>query len=243
MRINQVARWAGCLLLGLSLFATVSATAQAEPPAPAGPAVVLYDQTLNIGSNFVDSSDWGSRYSSLISQAADDFIVPTSAIWKVTSVIASGAIVQSDGPGVLSLLVQFYSNSSSSAPATLLYSQTVPSGSISGLATGVFDVTLASQLTLGPGHYWLSVQARQDCPAGTSGNCKHWVWTESSVKSSLESDWQNPPNGFGSGCTTWKPRITVCHQPSDSTSPDLLFKLSGTSIPVASHLFLPVIYR
>ena len=240
MMLNQAARWAGSLLLAFSLFATPSATAQSEPPTSNTPAVTLYDQTNNAGANFVDSSDWGTHFTTVTSQAADDFVVPTSDIWRVTSVTVSGAIVESEGPGVLSLLVQFYSNSSGNSPATLMYSQTVPSGSIGGLGTGIFVVTLLAPITFGPGHYWFSVQARQAC---TSSSCKHWVWTERTVKSNLESVWQNPPNGFGSGCTTWKPRVTVCHQPNGSVNADLLFKLSGTLIPVASHLFLPVTYR
>jgi len=240
MKARRAARGAGGLLLALSLLAAGSATAQTEPGTITAPSVVLYDQTNNVGSNFVDSSDWGSHYPSVISQAADDFVVPTSSIWKVSGATASGAIVESEGPGVLSLLVQFYTNSSGNAPATRLYSQTVASGSIGGIATGVFAVTLASPVTFGPGHYWFTVQARQAC---TTSSCKHWVWTERTVKSNLESVWQNPPNGFGSGCITWKPRITVCHQPSGSVNPDLLFKLSGTSIPVAGHIFLPLTFR
>jgi hypothetical protein len=241
MRLRQLAHWVGGVLLVAGLFANGSATAQTGLVVPDSPATVLYDQTNNVAANqFVDSSDWGVHYPTLDSQAADDFVVPTSDIWRITAVTASGAIVESEGAGVLSLLVQFNTNSSGGLPASLLYSQTVSSGSISGILTGTLGVNLAPPLTLGPGHYWFSVQARQNC---TSSFCKHWVWTERTVKSNLESVWQNPPNGIGSGCTTFKPRISVCHQPSASVNPDLLFKLSGDLIPITGHVYLPLVSR
>jgi hypothetical protein len=176
----------------------------------------------------------------LKSQAADDFVVPNTAIWKITTVAASGAIVLSDGSGVLSMTVQFYADSAG-LPSTRLYSQTIASGSIGGLASGVLSITLASPLTLGPGHYWFSAQAIEQC---LTSSCKHWVWTERTLQSQAESVWQNPvAGGYVPNCPTWKPRVTFCHQPNSSTSPDLLFKLQGTTMPVVAQVFLPVINR
>ena len=241
MTLRQVAHWVVGVLLAAGLLANGNALADTGPTSPETPAVVLYDQTDNIGSNFVDASDWGSHYPTVVSQAADDFVVPKNAIWKVTVVTASGAIILADGAGVVSVLVQIYGNSATNLPAGLIYSQTVGSGSIGGLGTGVFVVTLNFPLTLGPGHYWLAVQARQNC---TTPSCKHWVWTERTVQAQLESVWQNPvPNGYVPACPTWQSRVTVCHQPNGSVSKDLLFKLDGTTTPVVAALSLPLIFR
>ena len=241
MTLRQVAHGLVSVLLAAGLLVTGNALAQSGPTSASTPSVVLYDQTDNVGSNFVDSSDWGSHYPTVLSQAGDDFVVPHNEIWKVATVTASGAIILADGAGVVSLLVQIYGNSASNLPAGLIYSQTVGSGSIGGLGTGVFVVTLNSVLTLGPGHYWLSVQARQNC---TTPSCKHWVWTERTVQSQQESVWQNPvSSGYVPACPTWHPRVSFCHQPNDSVSKDLLFKLDGTSAPVVAQLNLPVIFH
>ena len=51
-----------------------------------------------------------------------------------------------------------------------------------------------------------------------------WGWTERTVQSGTASMWQNPSDGFGSGCTTWTDRLTCLV----GGEPDLIFSLSGT---------------
>ena len=241
MKFKRFARWVGGVLLALGLLAggSNSAIAQTAPVAPKEPVGTLYDQTDNAGSNSADSTDWGSQFRTLNSQAADDFIVPVNAIWHITSATASGAYIGSVDSGNLSLLVQFYANFAG-LPCALLLSQTIPNGSISGLDTGVFVVSLSPALTLGPGHYWFSAQASVAC---TVSNCKHWVWTERSVQFQVASVWENPPGGSVPSCLTWEPRVDVCNVPDSSTGKDLLFKLDGTSTPVVASVMLPIISR
>jgi hypothetical protein len=136
---------------------------------PVTPLAVLYDQTNNAGSNVADSTEWGSHYNTLSSQAADDFVVPGNAIWRITTATAAGAYMGTEGSGVLSLLVQFYTDSGSGLPFSPVLRQTILGATISGLDSGIFVVTLASPLIVGPGHYWYSVQARLAC---TVTDCK-----------------------------------------------------------------------
>ena len=215
------------------------------PGNPSAPQGILYNQTDSPGSNVADSSDWGSAFRTLNSQAADDFIVPSNALWGITRVTAGGSYIGFEGNGVLSLLVQFYNNDpTSNLPSSQLLSQTVtvPSANISGLDSGALVVTLTNQLHLGPGHYWFSVQAREDC---ISASCKHWVWTERSIQSNIASVWQNPRGGISPSCPTWEPRVDVCHDPGPGSSggKDLLFMLEGTTTPVVARLLLPIVRR
>jgi hypothetical protein len=121
----------------------------------------------------------------------------------------------------------------------LLYSQRFASGSIGGVSTGTLVFTISPAILLGPGHYWLSVQAER---ALTPSDTTQWVWNESTVQQLAESVWQQPGNGYGTGCTTWAPRFTVCKRPSQSAL-DLVFKIDGSTTPISAHLFLPVLHR
>ena len=243
MKMTQLARWVGGILLAAGLFASNgSAIAQSGQIAPAEPAVMLHDQTDHAGTNTIDSSYWQGHLNSISSQAADDFVIPNSEIWKITSVTAIGTIVGSSGSGVIDLLVRFYGNTGAGLPGALVYENPISSGSIGGLGTGHFVVSLPATLTLGPGHYWFSAQGRQSCSA-TDGSCQHWSWTERTIRANAESAWQSPGGTYGPNCIAWEPRVTVCQQPGGSTGPDLLFRLDGIVIPVVARVMLPVISR
>ena len=246
MNLLRIAHWLGPVLLaaGLLVGGSGSAIAQNPPATLAAPTTTLYDQTDFPGSNTADSTNWGNQFRTLNSQAADDFVVPGNVIWHITSASASGAYIGSAPSGNLSLLVQFYINSSG-LPLSRIFSQTVATGNISGLDTGIFVFPVSPALALGPGHYWFTVQDSVTC---TATNCKHWGWTERTLQSplpQLASVWENPAGGSGSppACMTWQPRVDVCHVPDNSTGKDLLFKLAGTSAPVVANLMLPLVRR
>ena len=67
----------------------------------------------------------------------------------------------------------------------------------------VLPITLSPAVNLGPGTYWVSVQARMDfSPFG------QWGWTDRTVQSNNSAAWQNPGGGFGV-CPTWHSKL-VC---------------------------------
>ena len=77
-------------------------------------------------------------------------------------------------------------------------------------------------VSLGAGTYWVSVQANQNLiPQG------QWGWRDRSVQSNTNASWQNPGNGFGTGCTTWAARATTCIGGSDAGAPDQVYRLLG----------------
>jgi hypothetical protein len=230
----------GSVLLPRGEQAALAASA-GPPHSPDAPSALLYDQTNNPSpSGWTTSSNYGSALSRFSSQAGDDFVVPSDIFWHITTVTFVGNYDGPTGSGVDSLLVQFYRDSGGGLPGNLIIGPTIPGGSIGGLDSGVFVVTISPALILGPGHFWVSAQANKACPGES---CRQWVWDERTVKANSESVWQQPGNGYGSGCITWQPRITVCNQPNGSTNPDLLFKLEGTTAAVSARIFLPVIRR
>ena len=90
--------------------------------------------------------------------------------------------------------VNFYSNGGNNRPGTLLEAR--PNQSFTNGPS--FSIPLATQVSLGPGTYWVSVQANQNLiPQG------QWGWRNRTVQTNMNASWQNPSNGYGTGCTTW----------------------------------------
>jgi len=246
MKASRLARWAGRVLLAIGVLAAGSAYAQGGTAAPETPSSVLYNQNQPAdvsAAGWSSSSNFEAALSTFDSQAADDFLI-SHQFWHITSITVPGLY---DGPAgstyVNSLLVQFYADAGTSPArpaANPIASQTIPAGSIGGLTSGWFVVNLNPSVTLGPGHYWLSVQANKSF----GSDSRQWAWREYTVQSNSESVWQQPGNGYGKGCLTWKPRVTVCHEPAtNSQGKDLAFELDGTSNPVTHQVFLPVARR
>ncbi len=76
-----------------------------------------------------------------------------------------------------------------------------------------------SPLSLPSGTYWVSVQARQDfTPNG------QWFWHNRTVQSNAGAAWQNPGNGYGTGCITWNRKNTCM---PDQVWPDQVFQILG----------------
>jgi hypothetical protein len=91
---------------------------------------------------------------------------------------------------------------------------------------GSLTLTLAPVCNLAvAGTYWVVIQVNQDHAV----NGQHF-WSNRSVQSGNLSVWQNPGDGFGTGCTTWTDPITCGI--GGGVSPDLLFSLEGLMLPV-----------
>ena len=232
LRLSLVAAaTTAAVLLGSTAFAAAGVTPSPNARVGAGAgggvslaaapslAPTLYDQNDN------DGGDGFTSMSVFDTQAADDFVVPATEGWHVTSVFAPG----SDLLDLSSVTVTIYGDSSG-APGAQVYTVTVPSGSFTD-DLGLFDypggnLTIPIDATLTPGHYWLSVQ----------GDGSYWFWEIRGVVSNHPAMWQNPDDGFVSGCTSWGDMATcfgALGQPYSPNSLDLMFTLSGTSVPVA----------
>jgi hypothetical protein len=76
-----------------------------------------------------------------------------------------------------------------------------------------------SPFSLPSGTYWVSVQARQDF--NTNGQ---WFWHNRTVQTNAGAAWQNPGDGYATGCITWN-RKNACM--ADQVWPDQVFQILG----------------
>jgi hypothetical protein len=148
-------------------------------------------------------------------QAADDFVFTYPFNNVITGVRVMGEYSQGGGPAS-SFNVYIYGNGSGHVPGGLIASR------LNLPYTGTppdFTINLISLVTLGPGTYWISVQARQDFnPNG------QWFWHNRTVQSNAGAAWQNPGDGYGTGCTSWN-RKNACMP--DQVWPDQVFQILG----------------
>ena len=170
---------------------------------------VLYDQNNNDSGVGVSSQNFESAFDAFDSQAADDFVVPAKHPWNITSISVTGVFATPPSENVT-----FYEDANG-LPGDVESTQTaVGTGSGGSLTIPLTDVTL------GPGTHWVSVQANLDLNTGGQ-----WFWEGRSVQNGNPAVWQNPGNGFGTGCTTWA-TMTGC----TGVGPDLMFSLSGRQL-------------
>ena len=151
-------------------------------------------------------------------QAADDFVLPPlppNNFFYVTGVRVMGEYSEGGGPAS-SFNVYIYGNAPGHLPGGLIaailnrpYTGTPPD----------FTINLITPQGLSPGTYWVSVQARQDFnPNG------QWFWHNRTVQSNAGAVWQNPGDGYGTGCITWN-RKNACMP--DQVWPDQVFQILG----------------
>jgi hypothetical protein len=151
-------------------------------------------------------------------QTADDFVLPTPPFGIntfITRVRVMGEYSGGGGPA-LSFNVYIYANAAGHLPGAAIaaflnlpYSGTPPD----------FTIDLPNPLFVSQGTYWVSVQARQDfSPNG------QWFWHNRTVQSNAGAVWQNPADGYGTGCTSWN-RKNACMP--NQVWPDQVFQIIG----------------
>lgn len=178
---------------------------------------VLYDQTDFPGAGAGTSQEFEPQYFCFNNQGADDFVIPVgSEPWSIAMVFVDGIYYNGFGPAIFAN-VEFWSDANG-LPGSLIKSY--DGISILNEIGGDFTIDFSADPTvLTSGKYWISVAADMDFdPYG------QWGWTERTVQSNNASAWQNPGNGFETGCTSWATR-TSCAVGAD---PDLIFQLQGT---------------
>ena len=158
-------------------------------------SVVLYDQLNNAGATDVTSQNFEASFDTFDDFAADDFVVPGGQTWNIDTVEVAGEYSGGGGPAT-SVNVFFYSNAIT-LPGTLLAARTDISYT-TVLTPGNFSILLSPTVMLDSGTYWVSVQANQDfTPNG------QWYWRNRTVQANSAAAWENPGNGFSTGCTSW----------------------------------------
>jgi hypothetical protein len=234
---------AGVLALATAAGAAPAAGASAAAPLPAtrqAQAVAIRSAAgtrllYNHDNDRTDYGWWSNDYPQKSakaddSQLANQFTVPTGRTWAVTEVVAPGFYCSvtgsSCGSGIpyrpaTSESVYFYKNTVTAkkqdVPGALIKEQTLKGHENAGL----FVITGITQVSLPAGQYWISVQANM--PSAKAGA---WVWTARAPQAGLTALWQNPGNGYSTGCTTWTDWETCSKEPG---VPDFMFALYGSS--------------
>lgn len=179
--------------------------------APNKHTVTLYDQNGNDAGASVVSSNFESTFDSYDSQGADDFTVPSLHQWIIKQVNVTGAYFNGSGPAD-SVTVFFYKDNGG-LPGDLIAEV---DGSQFTDTNGSFSINLDDAVSVKAGTYWVSVQANINSSAG------EWGWEVNAVQNGNLSAWQNPGDGFGTGCTTWGATETCVGE-----GPDFMYSLVG----------------
>ena len=181
----------------------------------AGAAPALYAQTDFPGPFGVHSD---TTY--FDARAADDFVVPAGVQWALTEVDPTGVAGACGTVGTVDVTIY---GDAAGLPGSVVYSATVTTAG--GLTQDVCALAVPVDVTLDPGHYWLSVQS-----VGAS-----WGWQVRSTVSNDEAVWVMPPPGYFTDCNSWCGMDTAL---GTSSTWDLDFSLQGTVVDPAPDLSL-----
>jgi hypothetical protein len=196
--------------------------AAAGPPELAGkpgpaPLAVLYDQTSGLTSGGTIDQDFETIYDAYDAQAADDFVVPAGQVWSITRFNTVGFWNGGAGPAT-SVNVGVYT-AVGNAPATAVCTYT---GLVPVETAGSYQInfpTACKVTSCAGGRYWISIQTTADFLSVGA----HY-WRRRLPIAGLPGVWENPGDGFGTGCTTWSPNAAC-----GIAAEDFAFSLEGTS--------------
>jgi hypothetical protein len=201
-------------MAGASSSTGPKAAVKGRAARPAGIALpIIYNQNNNPHDFGVSSQNFEASLDAFDDAGADDFTIPAGQRWIIRAVIVSG--FYSAAGAADSETVSFYRNAGG-LPGTLISTQTV----VGMDSAGSFQIRLTTPVRLRAGTYWVSVVANQNFdPDG------QWYWQTRTIANGSEAAWQNPGDGFGTGCTTWS-NMQTCN--ADLTGPDFMFALFGS---------------
>lgn len=215
-----------CLLFNAVFFLLSGKLAQSQlmenintPPVVSVPPDTLWDQTANISSANISSQDFtdGAGFDQFDSRAADDFLVPGGLFWIIDKVRVFGAFDDAT-PDLVDSLSVFFFTDGGGLPGSLVPGCTYLNILPENVTVPNFVIDLPNPCVLGSGTYWISVQA--NIKFITNGQ---WFWHENSVQTLDPFVWENPGNGFSTGCIAFTPAQANC----DADQPDLSFQLTG----------------
>ena len=183
----------------------------------------LYDQTDSPAGAALASQVFEPASSLFDCRAGDDFTVPVPDIqWDIGGLDVLGAYVGGPGPTPL-VDVEFFGDGGGLPGASMCSYLALAAGTdFLDDGAGNLTITLPTPCSLTAGDYWVSVRADMDLATGGQ-----WLWQMRSVQAGAEFAWENPPDGFGTGCVVWAPAGSC-----GASGADLLFALDGGAVPV-----------
>lgn len=216
-----------CLLFNAVFFLSSSELAQSQlmedtdtPPAVSVPPDTLWNQTDNISSSDISSQDFtdgGGSLNHYDSRAADDFLVPGGFFWVIDTVRVFGAFDDTTPDLIDSVDVVFFVDKDGLPGQSIskcVYDDVLPDD----LTNPEFTINLPHTCLLQPGTYWVSVRA--NIAFIQNGQ---WFWFERTVQTLSPFVWENPGDGFSTGCIQFTPAQADC----GADFPDLVFQIIG----------------
>jgi hypothetical protein len=183
----------------------------------------IYSQ-MSSAFGFAPSQEFETAYSQDDSLVADDFIVSATDTWEISEVYIGGA--EETSTPIIAANLYFYTDAPDGGPGTLIPGCTYDELSSFEDDSANITIRLPQPCQLFGGvlgtKYWIAAQMR-------SNYSEHWYWRENPIQHNSSAYFENPANGYETGCTTWMKR-SVCN--IDATIPDQMFKLKGTSADV-----------
>lgn len=184
------------------------------------PAAVLWDQNDNDSGIGITSQNFEASFDIYDAMGADDFEVPAGFKWIIGEVDVTGVYYNGFGPAA-SEHVTFFKNKGG-LPGKVVADFPAIVGTDNG--TGSFKITLPEKVKLKAGKYWVGVQANMDFGVGGQ-----WGFETRTVQNGKPAAFQNPGDGFATGCTTWNYE-NICI--AAGQGPDKMFRLVGKAKPV-----------
>jgi uncharacterized repeat protein (TIGR01451 family) len=184
---------------------------------------VLYDQSGS-AVNGAPSQNFESSFDQYDAQGADDFVVTDAGGWTVTGF--NFQISATSDPSSATYDVFVLPDAGGVPGASPVCSAPAAAGVLGGGNT-TLSVTLPSACSLSAGTYWVEMVVNLDFLAGGQV-----FWSDFGGGSGSNAKWQNPGQGFGSGCATWSD-MASCVSSSGSAvgggQPAFLFQVVGTT--------------
>jgi hypothetical protein len=175
---------------------------------------ILYNQNNDDAGVGISSQNFEADLDIYDDAGADDFVVPAGQRWLVQGVLVTGVYYNGIGPAD-SETVTFYRDVGG-LPGPVVSTQTV----VGTDTSGSFLMRLTTPARLRNGTYWVSVVANMNfTPNG------QWGWETRNTQANSGAAWQNPGDGFATGCTTWA-NMVGCIGPLGE-GPDFMFAIFG----------------
>lgn len=185
-------------------------------------STTLYDQNDEDNGMAIPSENFGHGFDSFDSSGADDFSVPAGHTWKIRQVEVTGVYGQGTSNPAQSENVLFYTDNKG-LPGNLI----AECDNLEGADNqGSFAIKLPKSCKVrlkGGKRFWISVVANEN-----NACCTLWFWETRDVLSNNPAAWENPNDGYSTGCTSWGVMTSCIGKYGEG--PDFMFSLKGIDV-------------
>jgi len=188
---------------------------RAASVAPLAPEAVLWNQIGSPGTSSISSQNFEAALDPYDDAGADDFTIPTGRRWRIKGIRAVGVYVGS-GPCASETVTFYRNNGPGGGPGTVIAARTGTGTDVAGTITLALSPSVNIPVA---GTFWVSFVCNMDFTPGGQ-----WYWSDRTILTGTAAKWQNPGDGFLTGCITWTDMNTCIGLAGE---PDFQFALVG----------------